>query len=223
MRTARRIQVLGAFFLGMYLFTSQLVLVGQNPEFGRQESHRFGLVDVDFIMRSLPEVREFIRNEAAIQQTKHAVIQRKRAQRTHAMNTLKQMDVGSREYALQEQRVSLLDAELRLPRIERGPNKEWTELRERAYLRIAEAVRMIAKQKKIVLVINHKVNPRRRSPAGRLSDSAEFVFHFDDTVNLNDAVLQQLKIADRNLRHDESTCLPVTRAKNEKTPSTQSP
>ena len=185
----RRRQLFVAVFLAVNVFAAHTAVMAQHQETGQRRSHRIAVLDVEFVLKNLPEVRDSVRQERARQEEMMTEITRQRAELDRAVRQLKGLEVGSEEYASQEHQVSTRISQLRLPRVQRGPDEKTIGLYYEGYQRIKAAVRSIAKQRKIDLVLNHPMQDREPRPEGQLPAREEFALDRNDIVDLTHDVL----------------------------------
>ena len=121
-----------------------------------QTGHRIAVVDVAYVMKNLPAIKAHLTKVKADAKKKELRLQQQRDTLKQAAEQLRELKVGSAEYARQEEHVAKLESQGRLHRVDKHGALSETEARlyYYGYRQIVAASRVIATNRNIHLVLN---------------------------------------------------------------------
>ncbi len=161
-----------------------------------QPGHRFAVIDVGHVFKTLPAIQAQISKVKAELQKHEAEVKQKRDALNQAAIRLKSMTPGTAEYNRQEELVASLDSKLRLDM--RRRHNEMSEAEAKIYydnyLSLSAAVKAVAVHNNInvVLRINGEdVDSQKRDSVTR-HVMRNIVFH-DPGINITDTVMRYLE------------------------------
>jgi Skp family chaperone for outer membrane proteins len=170
-------------------------LSDQQAEETHQPGHRIAMIDVTYILKNIPAIKAHAAKAKA--DLEHEELEKSRRRNTlkHAVEHLRELEVGSAEYARQEEYVANLESKLRLPWVHppRDLSETETRLYYDSYQQIAAAARDIAIENDIQIVLNF----RSEEMDVEQNDSVfrgvmKNVVHHDSTVDITNAVMRYL-------------------------------
>ena len=171
-------------------------LSAQQAEPTHQPGHRVALIDVAYIFRNLPAVNAHISKVKADLKKEELELKQRRDTLKQAVEQLKTLKVGSADYARQEEYVANLESQLRLHRVHkyRELNEAEARLYYNSYQKIAAALRAIATDNNIQLVLNsssEEMDVEQNDSVVR-GVMKNVVYH-DRTVNMTNTVMRYLE------------------------------
>ena len=171
-------------------------LSAQQPEPTHQPVHRVALIDIAYIFKNLPaikdhanKVKDEIKKEEAEQKKQRDIL-------NQAVEQLRALKVGTDEYTRQEEHVANLESKIRLRRVHthRGLNEAQAKLYYDSYQQITAAVRAIATHNNIQLVLryNSEEMDSEQSDSVVRAVMKNVVYH-DSTIDMTDTVMRYLE------------------------------
>ena len=171
-------------------------LSAQQAEPMHQPGHRVAPIDVAYIFRNLPAVKAHISKVKADLKKEELELKQRRDTLKQAVEQLKTLTVGSVDYARQEEYVANLESQLRPHRVPRcrEPNEAEVRLYYDSHQQIAAAVRVIATDNNIHLVLNFNSEEMDLEQSDSVSRGVmkNIVYH-DSTTNITDTVMRYLE------------------------------
>jgi Skp family chaperone for outer membrane proteins len=171
-------------------------LSAQQAEPTHQPGHRVALVDVAYIFKNLPAIKAHVSKLKGDLKKDELELKQRRDTLKQAVEQLKTLKVGSADYARREEYVANLESQLRLHRVHkhRGLNEAETRLYYDSYQQIAAALRAIATDNNIQLVLNfssEEMDVEQNDSVVR-GVMKNVVYH-DSTVNMTNTVMRYLE------------------------------
>jgi len=168
----------------------------QQAESTYQPVYRVALIDVAYVLENLPAIKAHAAKVEAESKRRQAKLEKRRGPLTQAVKRLKTLKRNSAEYAEQEEHVAKLESELRAPRIFRDGRRSDAEVKlyYDNYLRIAAAVRAVAKRNRINLVLpfdREGIDPKQNDSVAR-GVRRNVVYH-DRKIDITSTVMQYLE------------------------------
>ena len=171
-------------------------LSAQQAEPMHQPGHRIALIDVAYIFKNLPAIKAHVNKAKAELKKEELELRQRRDTLKQAVDQLKTLQVGSADYARQEEYVANLESQLRLQRVHK--HRELNEAEARIYFdgyqQIAAALRAIAIDNDIHLVLNfdsEEMDIERNNSVFR--GVMKHVIYHGSTVNVTETVMRYLE------------------------------
>ena len=171
-------------------------LSAQQADATHPSGHRIALVDVAYLFKNLPAIEAHASKIKADLRKEELEFQRRRDTLNRAAEQLQRLKVGSADYARQEEHLANLESQLRLHRIHR--HRELSEAETRlyydSYQQIAAAIRSIATDHEIDLVLNHRSEEMDLEQNDSVTRGVmKQVIYHDSKINLTEAVMRYLE------------------------------
>lgn len=172
------------------------IALAQDGSGSHQSGYRVAVVDVGHIFKSLPEIKALVSKTRRDLKQREADRQQQRDALKHAVAHLKTLKAGTSEFASQEEHVAKLDSKLRNRighRHHRWSDVE-TEIFLEGYQRINAAVKQIATQQNISLVVRlDGEHLDAADPESVIRGVMGNVVYHDESINITDAVIRYLE------------------------------
>ena len=171
-------------------------LSAQQAEATHQPGHRVALIDVAYILKNLPAIKAHVSKVKAELKKEELELKQRRDILKQAVEQLRKLEIGSAEYARQEEYVANLESKLRLGRVHkhRVLNDAEAKVYYDNYQRIAAAVQAIAIQNNIKLVLrfNSEEMDSEQNDSVVRGVMKNVVYH-DGTVDMTNTVMRYLE------------------------------
>lgn len=171
-------------------------LSAQQVEPAEQSGHRIALVDVTYLLKNVPAIKDHVSKVKADRKKEQEALKQRRAKLNQAAEQLKALKVGSAEYNEQEAYLAQLDSQFRLHQIHkhREIGAAEAKLYYDSYQQIRAATEFIATKNNIHLVLNFTGEEMDLAEADSVARGvAKNVIYHDSTINITNAVMRYLE------------------------------